>query len=33
MAACADTVATRQKSEDHAYRCLLPPDWTGARAA
>jgi peptide/nickel transport system ATP-binding protein len=33
IADCAETVVARKKSEDHAYRCLLPPDWTGARAA
>jgi peptide/nickel transport system ATP-binding protein len=33
MPACADMIGSRNAGADHAYRCLLPPHWTGNAVA
>jgi peptide/nickel transport system ATP-binding protein len=33
MPACAETIDSHNAGADHAYRCLLPPHWTGDAVA
>jgi peptide/nickel transport system ATP-binding protein len=33
VSGCAETIGSRDAGADHAYRCLLPPHWTGNAVA